>query len=183
MGFLRNTTVPTESVTDGLLTDTVLAQVEDVFFSTKFLCIIKAYFISCEPQQSFSLEQTNEEQMAQAIALSLNEEITTETSNGAVAVPLDSPTACAPAASADAEQTPKPSIDFASAAASASVSTSISSAATSTNASASVITEALSAPKPVVDPNSTEKPPAVSARLLSANQNEQNSGSRNMKPK
>lgn len=169
MGFLRKK--PTEPVTDGLLTDTALAQVEDiVFFSTEVLCIIKAYFMSCEPQQSFSLELTDEEQMAQAIALSLNEEITTETSNGAVSVTLNAPTTSAPAASE--EQTPKPSIDFVSPAASASVSTSIFSAATSTNATASVIADALSAPKPVDDPIATEKPPSVSARLLSANQNE-----------
>lgn len=131
-------------------------------------------------QQRFSPELSDEEQMAQAIAMSLNEEITTETSNGAVAVPLNAPTTCTPAASA--EQTPKPSIDFASAASSASVSTSISAAATSMNAKA-VTAGALSAQKPVDDPNSTEKPPAVAARLLPANQNEQNSGSSNMKPK
>lgn len=47
MGFLHNTAVLTEpAVTEGLLTDTVLAQVEDnVFLITEFYALLK-HFIS-----------------------------------------------------------------------------------------------------------------------------------------
>lgn len=103
------------------------------------------------------MELTEEEQLAQAIAMSLNEASTTTTGTA------PPPIASTGAASSSAEQPPPPTSEAASSAASVSISSS--STATSSKSTDAAATEAPAAPKPAEEPNPSKKQPIKDPRF------------------